>query len=424
MVAPIALTVGSRLALTALSLISSIITARVLGESGRGDYFFMVTLSATLVQLTNLGLPVSASYDVARDEKTLPGLVANALWVSIVGAGGAGLLLALSAHALGELENTPTSYLLLAAALAPPSLFFMIVANIFAGQQRFVAFNLVEAGSRALAVCCIVTAGLLGAGPGGFIGAAIACWVVASAASAWVVLRGSSLRGRFDKPLFVSGFRYATKAYLIALLAFLVLRANIFLLRRDYGAGELGLYSIAAQLSDVLAIVPQAISLVLFPRLVRERAGNRWGATVRSAATTGGLLLVACGITAAIAEPMIRVVFGAGFVPAAEVLRIMLPGVVCLGITNILLQYLGAEGIPRVVVVVWTGAAVLLGVLSFLLIPDHAGAGAAAALSVTYAVLLVAVFGVARQHVRAERHERAPVSPIRLDPEEVPPAAE
>jgi O-antigen/teichoic acid export membrane protein len=418
----VALTVGSRFALTALSLVSSIVTARVLGEAGRGDYFFITTLSATLVQFTNFGLPVSGAYDVARDPASAPSVVANAFWISIVGAGGSGVVLAIAVEAFGALQSTPMSFLLLAAALAAPSLFFTIVANVLTGQERFIQFNLLEAGSRALAVLGIVAAGLIGAGAAGFVGAAVATWAASAAATGWAALRGHRIRLTFDRRIFTTGFRYATKAYLITLMGFLVLRANVFLLRREYGPDELGLYSIAAQFGDVLSIVPQAVALVLFPRLVRE-SGSRWSSTVRATLNTAALLVVTCGAAAALAKPIIRLLYGNTFTPAATVLQIMLPGIVCLGVANVLSQYLGAEGIPRALVGVWGAAVVVLATLSLLLVPHHAGAGAAAALSATYAAVFVAIFVIAlRQRRRPARADALP--PVHIDVEDVPPAAE
>ncbi len=420
MIGRVSLTVGSRIVLTVLTLVSSIVTARVLGESGRGDYFFIITLSATFVQFANFGLPVSAPYDVARDASRTPSVIANALWISVIGAGGLGLAVALGAHVLGALQDTPISYLLLAACLAPPSLFFMIVANVLTGQERFVEFNVLEAASRATAVVGIVIAGIVGAGAAGFVGAAIATWVASGVATAAAALRGHHLRLRFDRSLFTVGFRYATKAYVITLLGFLVLRANVFLLRREYGPAELGLYSIAAQFADVLAIVPQAIALVLFPRLVRDTA-SRWTATLRATVATTALLVVACGVTAIVAGPAIRLLYGPSFAPAATVLRIMLPGVVCLGAASVLSQFLSAEGLPRTLIAVWGVVLALLSSTSLLLIPDHAGAGAAAALSIAYAALLVGVVAVVRRHGVLPTEGG---SPVRLDPEEIPPGAE
>lgn len=420
MVGRVSLTVVSRLAHTILSLVSSIVTARVLGQAGRGDYFFIITLSATLVQFANLGLPVSSTYDVAREPRYTPSVVANAFWVSLVGAGGIGLLVALGAHLLGELHDTPASFLVLAAFLAPPSLFFMIVANVLTGQERFVEFNVLEAVSRAASVAGIVVAGVVGAGAAGFAGAAIATWTVSALVTGAAALRGHRIRLRFDRSLFAAGLRFSTKAYVITLLAFLVLRANVFLLRREHGPAELGLYSIAAQFSDVLAIVPQATALVLFPRLVRDSA-NRWQATVRAAVTTSALMVVACGVTAIAAGPLIRLLYGASFDPAATVLRIMLPGVALLGVANVISQYLGAEGLPRALVGVWVAAVVLLGATSLLLVPAHAGAGAAAALSITYAALFVGIVGVALRH--RQTHEK-PGAAVQFDLEDLPPAAE
>lgn len=420
MLGRVSLTVGSRLALTVLSLVSSIVTARVLGETGRGDYFFIVTLSATFVQFACLGLHSSASYDVAREPNRAPGVIANAFWVSLVGAGGLGLVVAFGAHVFGALQDTPISYLILAALLAPPSLFFMIAANVLAAQERFVAFNVLEAGSRGLAVVGIVAAGLVGANAAGFIGAVIATWTIAAAATAAAALRGGRVRLRFDTGLFASAFRYSTKAYLIALLGFLVLRANVFLLRREYGPAELGLYSVAVQFADVLAIVPQAVAIVIFPRLVRD-AANRFDATVRASLATAGLMILACGATAIVAGPTIRILYGANFAPAATVLRIMLPGVACLGVTAVLSQYLNALGLPRVTIAVWGGAVVLLAAASFLLVPAHAGAGAAAALSIAYAALLVAVAILVRRYRNVPGDGGAPVQ---LNLEEIPPGAE
>ncbi len=127
-----------------------------------------------------------------------------------------------------------------------------------------------------------------------------------------------------------------------------------------------------------------------------KEASTRWEATVRAALMTAGLIVVACSFTAVVAGPAIRILYGAEFLPAASVIRIMLPGIAYLGIASVLSQYLGAEGMPRIMVAIWFGAALLVGAVSLALVPTHAGAGAAAALSITYAVLLVAMIAASR----------------------------
>lgn len=404
MIRQIAVTVATRLGLTALSLVTSIVTARYLGQTGRGDYFFIITLSATIVQVANVGLPASNTYLLAHDRTRLAGLLGNSLVVSVVLAGGIGAGVAILSHSSGLLQDTPVSYLWLAAALAPPSLFYMLASNLLVGLERIGTYNTVEVLSRIVVLVGMVGAALAGWGARGFVTTAVAAWI-AAAAGTFLLLATRSSRVRPDLTVFRAASRYAAKAYAATLLGFLVLRANVFLLRREFGPAELGLYSVAAQMSDVLAILPQAVALVLFPKLVRG-AADRWRRTVRAAAWTGLLLLVVCVATAVAAGPVVRLLYGDDFAPSARVLQWMLPGILCLGVANVFSQYLGAVGIPFSLIGLWLGAVALVAVLSLALIPDHAAAGAAVSLSIAYMTLLGAMMTLAYVHHRRHGDEQ------------------
>jgi O-antigen/teichoic acid export membrane protein len=102
----------------------------------------------------------------------------------------------------------------------------------------------------------------------------------------------------------------------------------------------------------------------------------------------------------------------------------MLPGIVFLGVASVLSAYLTSRRVPRLVVVIWLGAAVLATGLSFALVPNHAGAGAATALSVTYGALLAALF-VAAFRERSRTDDSADsVRAIVADSGEMPPGSE
>jgi O-antigen/teichoic acid export membrane protein len=395
-ISSVAATAGIRLALTALALVTSILTARYLGQAGRGDYFFMVTLSATIVQLTTFGLPQSNTYLVAGRHALLPSLTTNSAWVAIGAAGGAGTAIALGAHASGMLQDTPTSFLWLAAALAPPSLFYTLGSNL------------------------LLAAGLAGAGAGGFIGAAIAAWTVSAIGVAFLLLRGKVVSPRFDTSAFRRGLRFAFKAYVVTLLAFLVLRGNIFLLRREWGPNELGLYSIAAQVADVLFILPQTLNLLLFPRLVRG-VESRWRLTLRSAAAIIVVMTALAAVTGVVARPVIGLLFGAEFEPAANVLYVMLPGVIMLATAGVFGAYLGSIGLPRTVIAVWACVLFVVVAGSLVLVPSRAGAGAAAAVSVGYGVLLVGLTALALRYHRRHPDDDTEGPPLPSDPEDLTP---
>jgi len=397
----IALTAGTRLGLIVFGLATSVVTARFLGQSGRGDYFFMVTLALLVVQFANLGLPASNTYFAARDPHRTPQLLANAFWISLGAGGGLGAGIALFAHAAGMLQDTPALYLWVGAALAPPSLFYLLATTILIGRGQVRSYNALEFAVRAILLPVLVGAGFAGFAATGFVAASAVVWVAAGVAAAALVGRYAQLSLSPSRELIVVGFRYATKSYIITLLAFVALRGNIFLLRREFGPADLGLYSIAAQIADVLTILPQAVALILLPHLVRD-AGARWERTLRAALWVAAIMLVACVLTAIAAGPVIRLLYGEEFGPSTRVLQIMLPSVFSLAVATVLSQYLAAIGLPRPLVGVWAGAVVLVVILSLTLIPTHGAAGAAAALSVanTAALAGIAVTAYAYRHAR------------------------
>lgn len=407
----VAVTIGTRIIQITCGFAGTIVTARFLGPAERGEYFFVVTTALVVVQFANLGLQSTNTYRVAREPGLFAALVANSIWTSVVlGVGGA-LVAVLVLRETTLFQVPAPSLLWLIVPLAPAMLLFMLGTNLLVGAQKILTFNVFETFGNIAAVVALVIAGALSATAGALLGATSSAWVATGGVLTLFLVRTSStaLRPRLD--VLVSGLRYSLKAYAITLFGYLVLRGNVFLLQHFYGARELGYYSIAAQAGDALAILPTSVALVLFPRLVGDARG-RWSAAVRSAVVVASILVVVCAVSAALATPFVKVAFGARYAPAADVLRIMLPGVFAIGTATIVSQYLAAVGMPRAMVTVWGAAVVLVFGLGRLLIPSHAGAGAAAALSATYGVVLVLLSGLAWRHRGAHPSEaRGPAPP-------------
>jgi O-antigen/teichoic acid export membrane protein len=399
----VATTLLARLFMLVGGVGASVVTARALGPTGRGDYAFAVTLAGTIVQLGNLGLHSSNTYLVAGRQALLRPLLANSLWVSIaLGVGGGAAAAALLTGA-DLFPQTPSHAIWFVVALAPPALFFLLGVNLLVGIGRVQLFNAFEAGSSFVALIALSVAAATGAGVAGFLGASAAAW--------WLVGLGLLLALRriaggglsFDKEALRAGTRFAAKAYLVGLLGYLVLRTNVFLLARLAGAKEVGLYSVAAQVTDVLALVPTSAAIVLFPDLVRRR-DRSWEATVRMAWTVGIVLLGLCVVTAALARPFIEVAYGHGFEKSASLLLWMLPGVLAVGVITVFSQHVAAAGMPKQIVAIWGIGLVASVALGRLLIPEYGITGAGVAFSATYGIVLVLVvwFAVRIRHTGRE----------------------
>jgi O-antigen/teichoic acid export membrane protein len=215
--------------------------------------------------------------------------------------------------------------------------------------------------------------------------------MVGAATLLLLLLRLSPSPPCIDVGIFASGFRYALKAYVIAVLGFLVLRSNVFLIEHVNGSTELGYFSVAAQVADVIVILPTSVGLVLFPGLVRTPA-SAWSTTVRASAVVAAVVAATCLVVGVFSTTFVRLAFGAEFADAAPVLRWMLPGVIAVAVATVLSQYLASLGMPKLLVGVWLlGFGVVLA-LGIALIPDHGARGAAAATSAAYFVVLALLF--------------------------------
>jgi O-antigen/teichoic acid export membrane protein len=396
-------TICVRLLIVAGGFVSSVLTARFLSPSGRGDYFLIVTLAQTVAQFGTFGLQSSNTYYVARNKALAGPLLANSLWISLVVGGAGSALVILALKLTGRVAGD--AILWTVCLLAPATLFFMLGSNLLVGMKRIATFNAFQLGSSYVVLLCLIGAAVVGADATGFLGASALAWALVS----FVLLKSIRQEARstwaFNRGVFREGFRYAVKAYVVTLCGFLVVRSNVFLLSDLKGSEQVGYYSVASQVADVIGIVPQSMALILFPTLVTATKG-RFRTTVRSLVAVGLLVGTACGLVALLAEPFVKLVFGPMFVATVPVLRWMMPGVVCLGLTAILSQYLAAYGYPLSLVAVWIGGSVMATALGGLFIPVSSGVGAALAMSLTHTIIFAAVLTLSVRHARQSARSR------------------
>jgi O-antigen/teichoic acid export membrane protein len=156
------------------------------------------------------------------------------------------------------------------------------------------------------------------------------------------------------------------------------------------------------QLADLLLVAPGAIGIVVFRRGASGH-GDHWDDFVRATRWTLVLALVAGAVTAALAEPLLELIFGDDYGDAATALRLLVPGIVVLAVQSVVSHYVASRGRPRAVMVAWAVAAVAMIVGDLLVIPDHGIEGAAVVSSLGYALCLVL-------HVPAPRAAHRPAA--------------
>lgn len=356
----------------------------------------------------NLGLHSSNSYFTARDPSRARPLLVNSLWVSFGLGSAVALAVTLGLRTLNVYPDVAPRLFVIGALLVPFLVFFNLGTNLLVGLDRIRAFNVFQIASALATVAGFAAVALRHGDAFDIVAATVVAQLVVAIALTATLFRGLSGERSFafQSRALRESFRYAFKAYVVCLLGYLILRANVLLLKRYASSESLGYYSVAAQASDLLGILPQSLSLVLFPTLVRSNVQDRWN---EFRARLGGLALyfgLACLATGLLTPLAIRLAFGERFLPAVPLVWAILPGTYCLGLSTLPSQYLAASGFPRALIGVWCLVGVTLVGSALALMPPYGALGAAASFSIGHAVLLVLTFALARRHKRTEEAAR------------------
>lgn len=150
----------------------------------------------------------------------------------------------------------------------------------------------------------------------------------------------------------------------------------------DQEAGEFGAISVLAK---AIILVPQAASIVLLPRVAARRAGDRDTGPLLAAAMTMTLAVggVASLVMVVIAEPVVRLTFGAEYAGGSDLLAPFMAASTLLGALIVLLNHHAGR---RADAFVWAVAGVALAQPLIFLALHGNGAALVAADAITYAL--------------------------------------
>ncbi len=399
----VAETFGTRLILVGIGIAMNVLIARTLGPEGRGLYALAATVGALGMQFGNLGLHASNTYHVARDRSLLAPLLGNSLLLSFV-FGGAGAGLAWIVFSVWP-HSAPVHGLLLGLALVwiPFGLAFMLLQNLLLGIQEVRAFNKIELASRILAlvfVGCVAVSGF--ATVENIFAASLVAMFASFLGCLW------QLRARIERSLRPSflllkaNLGYGIKLYLGAFFAFLMLRVDLLMIRYLLGTTETGYYSIAANMADLIYLLPAVVGSILFPKLsALADVQAKWQMTRKAALGVGLLVCPLVVLLMLLAQPLIRILYGAAFLPSVGPFLILSVAMIFYAVNNMFANYLASIGSPWFSVYIWIIGAALNVLLNALTIPRLGIRGAALSSLISYGVVLLLCYIYASQGVKS-----------------------
>ena len=391
------------------------VAQRQLGPAAFGQLTFALALGVVLAPLTDLGVQLTMTQQIARAPHRAQAITGIGLSLKLALAAAACVVLAVASQTRPDEVQAATFTLGLAMIIGSFGEFF---GYTFRGLQRVELDAALTLLTRVLTV--VVGLWLLGAGLG-LVGLALAYLAgsLAGATGGWLWLH------RFFTPTL--SFRPETWSEVvrraIPLGAAIVLsvaytRTAVFVLDALEGPGAVGTYGVAMKLTEPLAILPAALLAAVFPAIVGRRAdGDPAGERLRAVTTLVlagcGVLVAAVGVTAG--PWLLDLLYGSQYAGAAAPFQILAVAVLFTFVNYALTHFVIAHDLHRRYLTYTATVFVLNLVLCLVLVPRFGPVGAAWSVVLSEALLLVlcwrALPRVSRRDV-AVVGDPAPVGPV------------
>lgn len=400
-----AMTYGTNLAVAVLSLGNVLLTARVLGPSGRGEVALMTTIAMLTANLAAFGIHEANANIGGAEPQHRRALATNSVLLALAFGLTAAGALAVLVQAFPALDgDTAAPVLALALASIPILILQSGLQMLIQSQYHFAVTN---AAWLLGPVTNVAVNGLFAATGVLTVSSAVAVWVAgqlfATILLAWYAARRATGFGIPDARLARRSLAFGSQTHLGRIMTLGNYRLDQWFVGAIAGTRELGLYSVAVAWAEALFYLPTALQMVQRPRLVRaaRREAGASAATVFKVATLLTALLAAGLVVAA---PLLCVeVFGDEFRGSIDDLRVLAAGGFGIVALKLFGSALNAQGKPMLTNV-GIGVAFIATVgLDVLLIPEYGGLGAAVASTLAYSaggVAMALVFGRALE-VRA-----------------------
>jgi O-antigen/teichoic acid export membrane protein len=370
-----------------LGTISGVILARQLGPHDRGILAIVLLVPSTVITISKLGIAQSIVYAINREKAPVATVASNVITLAFI-------LSAISIAAVWFLRETllstvlrtvPTWALAFALARVPMLLLDNYLYGVLQATGRFSLYNRRLVSNEILRLVLVaITVGVLDLG----LPAAVILYTFANATviiSLLVAMRREiPFTIAFDWPVLKSQLSFGLKSWVQTVAAHLLLRIDIYMVSYFLDPAQTAFYALALHFTEIVLEFPQAIGLVLFPRLASLPKDEVHRLTAQTARRTL-MVTIPSALALAYLGPWVIVAwYGKPYAPAGAPLAWAGVGVVMMSLYVILTRDFTSRGRQQINIVAGLLALITNVVLNCYTIPTWGIVGAAVATAVSY----------------------------------------
>jgi O-antigen/teichoic acid export membrane protein len=383
---------ATRVVWSAMGVVSGVILARWLGPHDRGVLALVLLLPSTIVTTVKFGAAQANVYTINRHKASVDAVASNALVLAIFW----GVVSSLAVWAVRDrltdsvLRDVPDWALVFALVRVPMLLLDNYLFSILQAIGKFSTYNIRLLLSESLRLVLLAIALIVF--DMGLMAALVIYTLVWMVNVIWLVT-AMSTRIRFrlsiDWPLLRETYSFGIRSYVQILTQHMLLRISFYMVSYYLGAASVAFYTIALRFTELVLEVPQAIGLVLYPRLASLDEDEIHRLTAQTCRRTLMITAPAAAALALIGPYVIVLWYGDDFAEATGPLPWAAIGVALMSIYVIVTRDFTSRAKQRINTVSGLVALASNAVLNVLLIPPLGIVGAAMATAFSYAAACV-----------------------------------
>jgi len=367
--------------------VCGIFLARWLGPHDRGLLALALLLPSTAMTFVKLGISQANVYCINREKTPIEAVASNAAALAVVSGVLSAIVVWLFRHQLTAtvLRDLPLWALAFAVVRIPPLLLDDYLYGVLQATGHFRLYNVRQVvGEVIRLVLVVVTVVVLN---GGLAAAVVVQAFVTMVNVGWLILaarRVFPFTLRVDGAILRRQLRFGFKSYVQTLTSHLLFRADLFLVSFFLGPAPTAFYSMSQRFPELLLEIPQAVGLVLYPRLASVSEDEAHRLTAQACRRTLMLIVPGAVVLVSIGEFLITLWYGRAYAPASAPLPWVTVGVVMMALYLIVTRDFTSRNLQQVNTAVGAVALTSNFLLDLYMIPRWGIVGAAVSVAIAY----------------------------------------
>jgi O-antigen/teichoic acid export membrane protein len=387
--------------------VTSVLIARILGADGLGAFALAASFAAASVLVVGLGVKQGIVVLVGSGSWPLRAVAADLILPLLV-LGALGAAIVVGTYEIlrdSALDPIPAAVVPVLAGAAWFALASQWSWSLALALERYEAYAIVFVAAPVAVLVLSPSLALPFGTEGAIVGLAAGQAVAGLLGLGWALRSGTGWRPRETaadrRQRLRSAFRFGVQSWSSEILRYGNLRLDLFILAAFASSADVGKYSVAVSVAGIGLILPVALATAVLPRTARLQGASLRGevpiddadlSDARACRHTVLMLPLSALVVSVLLVVGIPVLYGGEFHRAIALGLVLLPGVLLLGLAQVMTAIVQGRGRPdyALYAVLLTAPPTVAAYL--LVIPDAGAMGAALVSLCSYAASALVAF--------------------------------